>query len=74
MPATRRPDHDPTDPSERLTVRAVEAARLLGVSTTQITRWTRDGTLPCKRVGAVVLIRREDLIAFVEPDRPRKER
>lgn len=37
---------------QRLALRTREAARLLGVTSDTLRRWTREGLIPGKRIGA----------------------
>lgn len=61
-----------SDKAERKIDRAPElytvyqAATLLQCSVGSIRSWITQGTLPCRRIGRLVRIRRADLEAFVE--------
>ena len=46
-----------------------EAAKVIGVSHAQVTRYVKQGTLPAKRVGQTILIDEEDAASFERPPR-----
>ena len=50
---------------EPLAVNSVEACRLLGVSSTTLTKWTRENRIPHRRIGRRILYSVEVLKAFV---------
>lgn len=52
-------------PTPRRTLRLAEVAEQLGVHERTVARWAADGTLPVVRIGGVVLVRPEDLEAFL---------
>jgi excisionase family DNA binding protein len=55
---------DATDPLQRITVGAVDAAVLLSVSERTLADWTRDGLVPCIRIGSRVLYSPDALRAW----------
>lgn len=58
-----------TNTIERLTASVSEAAQMLGVSERMIYKLTKDGRLPCKKIGTRVLYPIDGLRRFVnEPD------
>lgn len=46
-----------------------EAARIIGKSHAQVTRYVAKGLLPAKRIGQSIMIREEDARSFVPPKR-----
>ena len=48
---------------------AEEAAVVIGVSHAQVTRYVKDGKLPAKKVGQVILIDETDAKSFCRPPR-----
>ena len=51
--------------TEPIAVNSVEACRLLGVSSTTLTKWTREGKIPHRRIGNRLLYSVEALKAFI---------
>ena len=48
---------------------AYEAADVIGVSHSQVTRYVAAGSLPAKRIGPTILIAEEDAKKFVKPSK-----
>ena len=46
-----------------------EAAKLIGVSHSQVTRYVNQGILPAKRIGQTILIDESDAANFERPRR-----
>ena len=57
-----KPEKSPVEP---LAVNSVQACRLLGVSSTTLTKWTREGKIPHRRIGRRILYSVDALKAFV---------
>ena len=53
----------------RLTLRMREVAAQTGVSLTTVKGWCASGELPSCRIGSVVLIKPDDLTAFLDAHR-----
>ena len=51
---------------EPLAVNSVEVCKLLGVSSTTLTKWTREGKIPHRRIGRRILYSIEALKNFIE--------
>jgi excisionase family DNA binding protein len=47
-----------------------DAAKVLGVSESTLWRWKRDGKVPFKQIGRVVLYPRAGLVAFLADSSP----
>jgi len=61
------PSHNDKRPSEqRLTVRPKEAAKMLSVSPRTLSKLIKAGEIPASKINRVVLIRVDDLEAFIE--------
>ena len=61
----RIPSKPAKKPLEPIAVNSIEACKLLGVSSTTLTKWTREGKIPHRRVGRRLLYSVETLKAFV---------
>ena len=57
------------DREQRLTLRMREVASQTGVSLTTVKGWCSSGALTSVRIGGVVLVKPEDLTAFLDAHR-----
>ena len=53
------------NPVEPISVNSVQACKLLGVSATTLTKWTRENKIPHRRINRRILYSVEALKAFV---------
>lgn len=60
-----RPAHSPTGLSRSDVMRAEAVAELLGISRRTVYEWARQGRLPCRRRGKVVLFVRPQIEAWL---------
>lgn len=58
-----------TDREKRLTLRMKEVAAQTGVSLTTVKGWCATGALTSVRIGGVVLVKPDDLEAFLDAHR-----
>ncbi len=49
-----------------------EAAEVLAISTTKLAEMTKEGEIPCVRIGRAVRYDRKDLTALIERSKTRK--